>query len=104
MTTLSDSPQDEVCLITMGTPFLKGGPAPHLSSGDSTCPRISADISDSTESHDYTIPEWKIGDDNYGCKDELEVVKRLTNQCCKCEKKLYKIILYEGLSGKAPST
>ena len=94
MTTTSDSPQDDVCLIVMGSFFLLGGPAPLLTSGDSACPEISADIADSVDGHDYTIPVWKTGEDNYGCNDELEVVKKLTNQCCKCLKKFYKTRLW----------
>ena len=103
MTTLSNSPQDEICLIFIGPFFLQGGPASYLTSGDPACPKISADVSDSVEGHDYTIPVWKRGEDNYGCNDELEVVKRLTNQCCKCEKKCENQIV-GGMSRKAPST
>ena len=91
MTTKSDSPQDDICLIVMEAFFLQGGPAPRLSSGDLTCPCISADVGDSVKGYDYTVPVWKTGEDNYGCNDELEVVKKLTNQCCKCEEMLYNI-------------
>ena len=79
MTTTSDSPKDNYCLDVLDVLYtLRGGPAPLLTSPNSECPKITANIQ---EAGDYfTDPVLRNG---YGCDNGLKVVKLSTNQCCK---------------------